>query len=209
MSVTNHSEHFRPLRGGIVIVAATRQSFGTLGMVATSDGTDRWGLTCAHVLGPLNGTVPTADPVFQPDTSVTAFRVGHTVTARSDQGLDCAAFLIDSAVLTTGEILGIGAPQAPTAPAVGMRVVKSGRSTGITEGVVDSVAGGDVRIKLRADFPGAYELSEPGDSGAIWCDLKTRAPLALHRSGSSGIASVAVASDLRAVLAALSLRPLP
>lgn len=209
MAVTNHSEHFRPLRGGIVVVAATRQSFGTLGWVVTSDGTDRWGLTCAHVLGPLNGPVPNADPVFQPDTSVSSFRVGQTATMRTNQNLDCAAFLIDSGVTVSREILAVGDPRAPIGPVSGMRVVKSGRSTGVTEGVIDTVVGPQVRIKLPGNFPAAYELSEPGDSGAVWCELNTRAPVALHKSGSGGIASVALASDIRSVLTTLGLQPLP
>ena len=68
MSSQNHCEHFRPLRGGIVVVAATRQQFGTLGIIVTQTGSDRWGLTCAHVLGPVGGPVPQGDAVFSQTT---------------------------------------------------------------------------------------------------------------------------------------------
>src|SRR5262245_31539092 len=136
MSVPNHSEHFRPLRGGIVIVAAARQHYGTLGMVLTRTGGDRWGLTCAHVLGPVGGPVPNNDDVFQPDTSSAGFNIGLTDATCADLVLDCAAFPITPGIRTTAEILGIGKPAAPLAPAVGMSLIKSGRSTGITEGEV-------------------------------------------------------------------------
>src|SRR5262245_43725418 len=104
--MTNHNEHYRPLRGGILIVARTENNFGTLGMVVTRTGADRWGLTCGHVLGPLPGPVPDADPVFQPDGTMAAFRIGATDAAVADAALDCAAFRIDSGIVASREILG-------------------------------------------------------------------------------------------------------
>lgn len=208
MSVQNHSEHFRPLRGGIVIVAASRLHYGTLGIVLTRTSSDRWGLTCAHVLGPVGGPVPNADPVFQPDTSSASFQVGVTDGVCADPALDCAAFRINVGVSATSELLGIGAPAPPTAAFVGMRLIKSGRSTGVTEGQVHSVVGSVVSIRLLTSFPAAYDLSEPGDSGSIWCEATTHAPVALHTSGTSGGLSAATAVDITSVLTALDLRPL-
>jgi endonuclease G len=205
MSSQNHCEHFRPLRGGIVVVAATRQQFGTLGIIVTQTGSDRWGLTCAHVLGPVGGPVPQGDAVFQPDNSAPSFRVGGTVAARANQTLDCAAFLIDAAVTTSEEILGIGAASAPVAPVPGMRVFKSGRSTEITEGVINTINGNTIEIKLHPDFPATYDLSDPGDSGAVWLEQESRAPVALHRAGTTSGSSFATTSDIRAVLTALGL----
>jgi hypothetical protein len=77
-----------------------------MGMIVTADGVDRWGLTCAHVLGPQNAMMPNADPVFQPDSSAAAFRVGHTVAARSHLTLDGAALLIDASVTPSNESWG-------------------------------------------------------------------------------------------------------
>jgi len=204
----NHCEHFRPLRGGIVIVAATRQHFGTLGMIATRTGADLWGLTAAHVLGPVGGPVPENDTVFQPDNSSSSFRVGATVATRADQALDCAAFAIDPGVTATPEVLGIGTLAAPIAPVEKMRVVKSGRSTGVTEGLIDRVSGTAVTIRLLAAFPLAYDLSAVGDSGAVWVDEATLAPVALHTGGTTSGPSIASAFDIRAVLTSLGLSPL-
>jgi endonuclease G len=186
----NHCEHFRPLRGGIVIVAGTRQHFGTLGMVVTQTGADRWGLTCAHVLGPVGGPVPQGDAVFQPGNSAASFRIGATVAARADHLLDCAAFLIDQGLTACAEILGIGTTATPASPQADMRVVKSGRSTGLTEGVIESVNGTAVKVRLHPSFPLAYDLSEGGDSGVVWCDRATLSPVALHTGGTTSGPSV-------------------
>lgn len=209
MSVANHCERFRPLRGGIVIVTQARQHYGTLGMIVTRNGIDRWGLTCVHVLGPVGGPVPGNDAVFQPDDSAAQHRIGLTDSACADALLDCAAFKIDSSVAIANEILGIGPLGRSRDPQIGDQVSKSGRSTGVTEGMVVNVSGDIVTIELRANFPNAYDVSEGGDSGAIWCDIFTRAPLALHTSGSSGGFSIARAVRLSAVFAALNLSELP
>jgi endonuclease G len=147
--------------------------------------------------------------VFQPDTSAASHRVGASVAARSDQVLDCAAFLVDPGVPSVAEILGIGRITVPGAAAVGMRVIKSGRSTGVTEGEVEATNGPFVSIEVLSAFPLAYDLSEPGDSGSVWCDAATRAPVALHRSGTTGGLSVATAVDIGAVLLTLGLSPIP
>ena len=207
--MSNHNEHFRPLRGGIVIVARTASNFGTLGMVVTKTGLDRWGLTCGHVLGPLAGPVPNADPVFQPDNSAPTFRVGQTDSALADATLDCAAFKIDTSVTVSKDLVGIGTPAAPIPPATGMRVIKSGRSTEITEGIISGITGAKVEITLRTGYPDAYDLSEPGDSGAVWLERSTLAPVALHRQGTHSGPSVAFASDINAVLTKLGLSMLP
>ena len=206
MALKNHLQPFRPLCGGIVIATATVNHYGTLGVITTSNGNDVWGITCAHVLGPPGGPVPDLDAVFQPDTSKEQFRIGATSTDRSNQALDCAAFLITNGLATVNEILGLGVISKPRKPSVGDRVVKSGRSTGITEGQIASIIGAEIRIEKVSHFPAAYNLSEPGDSGAIWCDIATKAPVALHKRGSDAGASVSFASDLTAVLQVLRLQ---
>jgi hypothetical protein len=207
MAVANHCMRYRPLRGGVVIVAGARNHYGTLGMILTSDGRDRWGLTCAHVLGPVGGPVPEGDPVFQPDTSQPSLVVGRTTAAMADPHMDAAAFHVHGDVGTAAEILGMGRVASPVEPAVGMRVVKSGRSTGVTEGAVTAVVGDEVKIGVPGDLPPGYDLSDPGDSGAVWCTVDGRAPVALHRAGSDGAAS-AIAIRLTAVLRRFALRPL-
>lgn len=106
---------------------------------------------------------------------------------------------------TSPEILGLGAPAAPTRPVVGMRVVKSGRTSGVTEGIVERINGSVVTIALHPTFPLAYDLSEVGDSGAVWVDESTLSPVALHTAGSTSGPSVAAAVDIVDVLFSLGL----
>jgi hypothetical protein len=88
-----------------------------------------------------------------------------------------------------------------------MRVIKSGVATGITEGTVRTIIGTDVVIEIPPPFPAEYDLSEQGDSGALWVTRDTRAPVALHRSGNDTGQERATATPISAVLQTLNLRP--
>jgi hypothetical protein len=176
---------------------------GTLGAIATSDGQDRWALTACHVVGlpPVDGR-----RVFQPDDAATQNLIGRTVAAKSDPGLDVAAIRLDAGVPTIDEVLGVALIGPAGAAAVGMRVVKAGRKTGVTEGAVTRVTPTDVRIEPPAGFPLLYELSEAGDSGSIWVEKNSGIPVALHKEGNTTGAVFALAAPLQTALAKLGLR---
>jgi hypothetical protein len=201
MSVANHRCAFRALVGGVQIVQGQTFEAGTLGLVLTSDGTDRWALTCWHVLARPGVGVVDGDPVFQPDQHTTA--IGLADAERTDRLLDCAA--VRTSLPAMDSVLGLGCVTAHRAPVAGMRVVKSGWMTGITEGRVRSVAGDVVTIERATDFPDDYQLSEAGDSGAIWLEAATLAPVALHLSASAVGEHLALAREFGSVLAALGL----
>lgn len=206
--VPNHCRMFRPLRGGVLIVNANVRVLGTVGLVATSDGHDRWLVTARHVLARTGGPpLQDGEPVFQPGEGAGPF-VAVTRTGRADPDLDAAAALVIDGVEAVGEILGLGALAPVKDPAAGMRVVKSGIATGITEGVVDEVAGDRVRIRLPPGFPSKYELSDVSDSGAVWLEQATMAPVALHRAGEDTGVETATGVPLRRVLEALRLQAL-
>jgi hypothetical protein len=204
--VLNHRVAFRPLRGGVQVMQSQTLEAGTLGLVVTKNGTDRWALTCRHVLARPAGTVVNGDAVLQPDASVPP--VGLTDVAASDPGLDCAAVQLLAGTDGVADILGIGRPTARTQAVVGMRVIKSGWKTGITEGRVQSVIGNQVRIERLPSYPAEYRLAESGDSGAVWVEAATLAPVALHRAEASVGVHLAFASDLAAVFAVLGVRQL-
>jgi hypothetical protein len=108
-----------------------------------------------------------------------------------------------------------------TGPRLGMRVWKSGRSTGYTEGLIDGImmsvpmsyelAGTHIlehvfRIVPR---PGAAdtEISEGGDSGALWVDEQSGKAVGLHFAGEVGDdPEYALAHDIRRVLEKLRVR---
>ncbi|MFA4915449.1 MAG: hypothetical protein WC560_02105 [Syntrophales bacterium] len=92
-------------------------------------------------------------------------------------------------------ILGIGAPASTAGTAaVGMGVIKSGRTTGVTTGTIVAVnmtvrvnygsSCGTATFKKQVSItPGTF--SDSGDSGSVILDAATKKPVALLFAGSS------------------------
>jgi hypothetical protein len=126
--------------------------------------------------------------------------------SRADQWLDVAAAVIPGGN-AVGRILGLGKLNTVADPSVGMRVIKAGTTTGITEGVITAVSGSEVRIEVPFEYPSKdYVLSEEGDSGSLWIDTATMSPVGLHFQGAEAGLETAFARPLPAVFAALGLR---
>ena len=202
MSVANHRCAFRPARGGTLIFQPDTNEAGTLGMALTSDGTDRWLLTARHVLARANGMLVATDRVLQPNPANGA--IATLAGALDDAVLDGVA--VKLLVGSADEILGIGATPPAIAPVAGTRVIKSGWKTGVSEGRIQQVLGDDVVIERLPGYPLDYLLASLGDSGAIWLDAATRAPVALHRRESAVGPHLAFGTSLVAILAALHLQ---
>jgi hypothetical protein len=62
-----------------------------------------------------------------------------------------------------------------------------------------------VTIKPLLDCPIDYQLSDAGDSGAVWVEISTRAPVAMHVAAQSGGGAMAFAIPLPTVLKELEL----
>ena len=210
----NHVLAYSILRGGIAIhnpKADDRGSggaYGTLGFIATSDGADRWVVSCYHVLCRKGEDMPdgVVEPLYHPSSQVQPSPVATVSSGRADRELDCAAGRILMPTHTVGEILGIGALADPVDPVVGMRVIKSGAQTGVTEGRITHVARSEIEISPTG-FPDEYQLSEVGDSGSLWIDAATHSPVALHYRGSEpDTPARAFAKPIHAVLEVLHLR---
>lgn len=203
--IRNHSQTFRPLLGGIAILAPRVNRFGTLGCVATSDGNDRWILTAFHVLAPSGGLpVERDDPVYQPvDPEALIARVRPE---RMEANLDVAAAEIIDTVPSVGEILGIGKIRGVATPSVGMRVIKSGAATGVTQGRVVEATADRIEIVPSETIPSKYQLSEASDSGAVWLEEETHRAVALHRAGHDFGTERAIGVPMERVLTALELR---
>jgi hypothetical protein len=204
--VRNHVQPFRPLRGGIAIVCGSNGPFGTLGCLATSDGQDRWLLTANHVLSGTAATVQEDIPVFQPAMGGPEAPIGRTRQAKASKALDVAAAVVVAGTETVNEILGIGVLGPLSEPAVGMRVVKSGIATGVTEGVIVNVTNERVRIEVPPGYPSKYELSSISDSGSIWVEQNTASPVALHVAGNDTGIEIALGIRLSEILTTLNLR---
>jgi hypothetical protein len=209
MLAANHKQIFRPLRGGIAIVAPRVNRFGTLGCIAFGDG-GAWLVTAYHVLADRGrGDLAGGDPIHQLLPGMPPGVAARAVAGRADPGLDAAAGLLELGVEAVPEVLGLGRVAAAVEPAVGMRVVKSGAATGVTEGVIVGVQLERVEIESPPGFPSKYELSDVSDSGAVWLEMETRAAVGLHVGGNDVSVERAFAVPMPLVLATLGLSLTP
>lgn len=202
MSVANHRCAFRPTRGGTLLFQPGSGEAGTLGMTLTSDGLDRWLLTCYHVLArKVIGIVPN-DIILQPDAACGP--IADLRMSIGDPAKDVIA--VKLLVPATDEVLGFSPLTAWKAPQVGMTVVKSGWKTGISEGRVQQITDSDVVIERLPGYPAEYLLAATGDSGAVWLEASTLAPVAVHRAESVTGPHQALATIFEAALSAVNLR---
>lgn len=185
-----------------MILQSTTGEAGTLGMVVTSDGLDRWLLTCHHVLARRDLSLVQGDMVLQPDA--TNGPIATLGTARADSGRDCAAAQLT--VPASDVILGLGSPVAFRPPVVGMNVIKSGWKTGVSEGRIQRVLGDEVIIERRPGYPVTYVLATIGDSGSVWLEATTLAPIALHTRESAVGPHLAFGTHFGSVVRSLALR---
>jgi hypothetical protein len=184
MSIPNHNLAYRPLRAGTSLFNPLVNKSGTLGLIATSDGQDRWIVSCYHVLCRMGGTpFPGDEPIFQPDDGSAS--IATNSTAHADPVMDCAAAKVHSGIECSSEILGMPKIVGIEDPKAEMRVLKSGRMTGITEGVIREVTDQRITIETIDGFPETYSLSEEGDSGAVWVSTSSLKVIGLHTSGTT------------------------
>ena len=224
-----HSE-FDPIRPGISVGNVQRTTTGTLGAIVRDirSGGGACMLSNWHVLCASTKCAP-GEPISQPgpfDSGANAARVvGKLIRwANLSHGYDCAIGSIDNAVHSMPEPLSISINLARVAePALHMKVVKSGISSGVTHAVVDGLHGsykmdytafGDtVRfmdgIHLVADQDYLdQDISLDGDSGSVWIDASTSSAVALHFAGEEGLgplADYAVAHPLSRVFEILNI----
>jgi endonuclease G len=191
-----------PLIGG-VSVGNPRITAGTLGAIVW-DRTD--GTVCVlsnwHVLCGSRACAP-GETIYQPavyDGGTAADKVAELKRWRLDRDADAALAELACARGYSRDILGLnpimGIQENPT---LGMGVTKSGRTTGVTEGIIDGVSlsvtidygGGTVQtfhdqihIVPGPPWPSVdYEVSMGGDSGSVWIDQATNKAVGLHFAG--------------------------
>jgi hypothetical protein len=180
---------------------------GTLGALVADESGNQYILSNNHVLGRA-GQAASGEDVSQPGLIDNGCRVATVVadfTAAAPLGpsnVDAAIAAVRPGQMSgTGEILDLGIPSSVVeAPAVGMGVTKSGRTTGTTQGVISSI-GTDVNVQYQRGcgqgkmFVVGYTdqvvvtsstFSAGGDSGSlIVTNDATHNPVALLFAGSS------------------------
>ena len=179
---------------------------GTLGSLIQDSTGVQYILSNNHVLG-LADRAQAGDDVSQPgridaNCQVTEIVADFTVAPSLTTGVDAAiAQLRPGAMNSTGAIEGIGTISSVVrAPAVGLGVQKSGRTTGHTTGSVSSVSttvsirypkscgasGGTARTFTNQVVINSSTFSAGGDSGSlIVTNDANRQPVALLFAGSS------------------------
>jgi hypothetical protein len=159
---------FDPLVGGIATTNSTSLAgfVGTLGAVVFDRPTGAaMALSNRHV---YVGTGQAGDNISQPSSTNPNDVVG-TLT-RWDLGLDCAVATLNGTRgrSTSIESLSTGVV-ALFDPVIGSEVTKSGRTTGVTSGVIDGVSATEFTIVPDPARPApGGEISAGGDSGSIW-----------------------------------------
>lgn len=188
------------LESGIAIQVAGLPP-GTLGLIATDDGIDRWLVTCWHVLvAPGQPAIPSGTPVLAAGQTQPVARL---VAGRGDRALDVIAARVEAGVDCRPWIKGLGSLAAPLAPARDQRLVKVAAVTGRRRGVVFQMSSGRPQIRADAGEPGP--ITAPGDSGGLWVEAGSLRAVALHTGKDPASVGDATGVPIVEVLTALGL----
>lgn len=205
-----------PLRGGVSISESRHYAAGTLGtrVADRSTGTEMI-LSNWHVLVADWAARP-GQSIYQPgrlDGGTAMDTVAGLTRDAMSRNLDAAVATLTGSRAIENDQLGLGPITGVTRAAHGLRVVKSGRTTGVTYGRVTGLAGVAkigysgvqrlIRQVVTIDPLAGGEVSRPGDSGSVWLENTKREAVGLHFAGSDA-PERALAIDFAAVLAALN-----
>lgn len=194
------TERFRPAPGG-VSVGHYKITAGTLGAIVKDKKTgEPLILSNNHVLANItnghDGKAEIGDPILQPGSYDNGTEeddvIGELVRyiplnpARGifdspENIVDCALARPLDKKMVENSILGIGKVKGIKEPEIGMRVVKSGRTTGITEGTIQAIDS-TISVKLDDEQDAFFSdqvlissLSQAGDSGSLILDTNQNA----------------------------------
>jgi hypothetical protein len=213
-----HDRMVDPMLGGVSVGNAWLAGAGTLGGKVVDRRGDQMLLSNWHVLAG-RWWIGNGAPISQPGCldgggtdSVVAYLAQDAWRSHLDAAV--ARLAVGSRQLVNDQ-LEIGAVTGAARPVARMRVTKSGRTTGVTWGIVSSILPG--RMITYADgFPRVVRdiwaiepelvrdrVSGPGDSGSMWLDANTWRAVGLHFAGESDPPR-ALAMGMPAVLDALA-----
>lgn len=206
------AERADPMQGGISISDERHQTYGTLGgLVSDRASGARMILSNWHVLVAEWNARP-GQRIYQPgrlDGGTSADSVASLARDAMAQGLDAAVATLHDGRRLTSDQLGLGAVRGVARAELGMEVVKSGRRTGITFGVVRGVEGvtrmtyGFVERVMRKvvtiERGASVEVSAAGDSGSWWLERASSRAVGLHFAGSN-LPETGLALDMQEVL---------
>ena len=205
-----------PLRGGISISNNHQITFGTLGGIVTDRRSrNRMILSNWHVLVG-SWTARSGQKIYQPgrlDGGISRDVIGSLSRNAMATNLDAAVATLDGDRPLVNDQYDLGAVRGVQSPELGMQVVKSGRRTNVTYGMITAVEGiarlrysglyRMIKHVLTIEPQNAFEqVSGPGDSGSIWLEEDSLKAVGLHFAGSAS-PERALAMDIQVVLDAL------
>ena len=217
-----------PLIGGISC-GNPRVTAGTIGAIVFNKSTCKpMILSNWHVLAGASAAA-VGEGILQPGRVDGGTQVVATLTKMVlDSRMDAAVATLNGARSHATEILGLGSITGIDTPTLGMLVMKSGRTTAITRGVVDGVSlsvsinygdpgvvsfSNQVHIVPRAPWPAVdYEVSMGGDSGSVWMNEANNRAVGLHFAGETDPAPAsenAICSPMGPIAAELNFSFLP
>ena len=185
LQAVNRDAHQKPVIGGVTLGNTRSSQVGTLGAVVFDDDSlQPMALSNYHVM--VVEPPQRTDVIAQPRTMAAADVLGNL--ERWDKASDCAVCRISSRTFST-DLADLGTARAITYPLVGMKVVKSGRSTAVTRGVIDGTDGGEFTVVPDPASPAPMgEISAGGDSGSLWLESSSMLAVGLHFAGETDTA---------------------
>ena len=208
---------FDPLQGGISVSGEWLFGYGTLGGIVEDRQTRaKMILSNWHVLAGSDYAVR-GTRIFQPaygDWGSGADTIATLERHVFDQEIDAAVARLTGQRGWLNSQQGIGPVTGVKAPFLSMRVIKSGRASGVTYGIVDgfegeyplSYQGMQHRIRfVNRIVPQRVqgEVSRGGDSGSWWLEESTCQAVGLHFAGQDD-PETALAISMPQVLDALN-----
>lgn len=190
---------FNPLQGGISISNALKYGYGTLGgkVVDRKTGAEMI-LSNWHVLVGSWSAWPDL-AIYQPgraDGGYAEHTVARVTRHAMDQFIDAAVAELTGDRPLLNNQLDIGPVRGVGAPMIGQNVTKSGRCSGVTNGIITGIEGrqamyySGVRRVIRhivhiAQSPEGGQISAAGDSGSWWLEETSHNAIGLHFAGSN------------------------
>lgn len=188
-----------PLRGGISISNSLQNGYGTLGGKVIDRRTgEEMILSNWHVLAGSWIAQPGLN-IYQPgrrDGGQARHTIAQLKRHAFNKSIDAAVAKLSDNRQCINDQMKLGKVKGVKQPELGDKVIKSGRRTGVTSGIITGIGGyakfyydGLMRIirhviHIAPVRPGA-EVSAPGDSGSWWLADDTYHAVGLHFAGSN------------------------